>query len=112
MLPPQHRLTDRRDFQKAYSRGIQKKGVFGKIVIFSRSDSGPSRFGISVSTKVGNAAVRNKVKRRIRTIFYSLLNEIGSGKDVIFVVWRADGDYLELNRDIAALLAVRMNGGS
>lgn len=105
MLPSQYRLTDRRDFQKAYSRGIQKKGKFGKLVVFSRDEKGPSRFGISVSAKVGNATVRNKVKRRVRDIFRSLLSGIGAGKDIIYVVWSAEGSYQELRQEITTLLS-------
>ncbi|MFZ2631893.1 MAG: ribonuclease P protein component [Desulfosalsimonadaceae bacterium] len=38
------------------------------IVIYTKGD-GPTRFGITVSKRVGNAVVRNRVKRLVREWF-------------------------------------------
>lgn len=39
------------------------------IVIYEEGDAGPPRVGITVSKRVGNAVVRNRVKRLVREWF-------------------------------------------
>ncbi len=48
-----------------------------------------SRFGFLVSKRIGNAAVRNKVKRRLREAVR--LNQVKSGWDALFIVRRGAG---------------------
>lgn len=43
----------------------------------------PSRVGFVVSTSVGNAVVRNRVKRRLRQLCSARLERLGTGVDVV-----------------------------
>lgn len=54
------------------------------VYALGRSDNEPPRFGASVSRKVGNAVVRNTVKRRLRAAFRELAPGLGS-VDVVAV---------------------------
>ena len=63
------------------------------------------RFGICVSKKIGNAVVRNKIKRRVKDI----IDKSGlhfSCKDYIIVVKKsaADAQYFDLKEDLIKLL--------
>lgn len=66
MLPPDHRLTDADAFRAA-SRG-RRSGSRTLIVHLGQSEGGVGqpRVGLVVSKAVGNAVVRNRVKRRLR----------------------------------------------
>ena len=69
MLPPDHRLTRSDDFRLAV-RGGRRAGSHTLVLhVGDASDvSGPSKVGFVVSKQVGNAVVRNRVKRRLRHV--------------------------------------------
>ncbi len=63
-----------------------------------------SRFGFLVSKRIGNAVVRNKVKRRLRDVIR--LEPVDAGWDVIFIARRGadSSDYHQLKRAAGGLL--------
>lgn len=65
-LPSAHRLKRRRDFDAVFRTG--RKEVHKRLILWTlaRPDRGASRLGLSVSRRVGNAVVRNRVKRVLR----------------------------------------------
>lgn len=62
----------------------------------------PIRLGITVSRKVGNAVVRNRVKRRIREWFRAQREPLGAGVDLV-VIGRAAAAGLEYSNFAAEL---------
>jgi ribonuclease P protein component len=61
------RLKQRADFLAAAKGAKAPAGAF-VLQARERGDAAPSRFGFTVSKKVGNAAERNRVRRRLREI--------------------------------------------
>lgn len=58
------------------------------IVQISKHEDGsarPSRFGLVVSKKIGNAVRRNFVKRRFREVLRSCISSEISGMDIILI---------------------------
>ena len=47
------------------------------------NDLGVTRFGITVSGRVGNAVVRNKVRRRLREAVRARLDRLTRGIDIV-----------------------------
>lgn len=85
MLAKEYRLTKNNDFARVAQRG---KAVFGREISLKwiKNDLDHSRFGIVVSLKIDKrAAVRNRVKRRIRAILKKHLSEFVSGYDFLFL---------------------------
>ena len=72
------------EFRRIYRKG--RSAVFPCMVVYcQRNRAGRSRLGITVSTKLGKAVVRNKVRRRLREIYRLNKDRMIPGYDVIIV---------------------------
>ncbi|GAC1410915.1 MAG: hypothetical protein NVSMB69_13140 [Novosphingobium sp.] len=73
----------------------------------------PMRFGVTVTKKIGNAVVRNRMKRRFRTLLRELLPQHGiAGADHV-MIGREGGverDFAALRRELIEALARAMAG--
>ena len=56
------------------------------LVIYAKKTGEPTCFGISISSKVGNAVTRNRIKRQIKEILRLNESAIQDGYAIIFVV--------------------------
>jgi len=70
-LPRRRRIAERRDFQLTYDAGAKRHGRF--VVAFARAGAAAeARLGITVTKKVGDATLRNLLKRRVREMLLKL----------------------------------------
>ena len=76
------RLTDSSEFERVYRRGTAFRGKLLSVHAFP-NELGTLRLGLSVSKKVGNAVVRNTLRRRLREIFASFAPRSGSELDLV-----------------------------
>lgn len=93
------------EFRRIYRKG--KSAVSPQLVIYcQRNHRGHSRLGVSVSTKLGCAVVRNRVRRRIREIYRLNKAKMLPGYDLIVVarVRAVETDYQKLDRTYLRLL--------
>lgn len=93
------------EFRRVYQSG--KSAATGLIAVYYRKNRrGESRLGITVSTKVGKAVVRNKVRRRLREIYRHREGNIRAGQDIVIVarVKSRYAAYAELERDVCRSL--------
>jgi ribonuclease P protein component len=101
-------LTKRADFLAA-NRGRRHATPGFVLLIRDRQDSDPAiRVGFTVTKKIGNAVVRNRMKRRFRALTRELLPAGGMpGADHV-LIGRAGGierDFALLRADFAKALA-------
>ena len=86
-------------FRRIYRKG--KSSVQPCLVVYcQKNKQGRTRLGVTVSTKLGKAVVRNRVRRRLREIFRLNQSGLAQGYDMILVArTRAVGaEYRELER--------------
>lgn len=99
------RLRHKRDFERAYGgRRCRRVGCLVVYVVPNSRDQ--LRLGLSVGRKVGNAVVRNLVKRRLREAFRTLHQDHPGGSDVVINVQPHDILPLE---EYAALLGTALS---
>lgn len=77
-------LNQNKLFKRLYYRGKKVQGRF-MVMFFMRGQAGVRRLGITVSTKIGKAVVRNRVRRLIREAYRALEPRIKPGFDVVVV---------------------------
>ena len=93
------------EFRRIYAKG--RSGVSPYLVVYVRPNRrGRNRLGVTVSTKLGHAVVRNRVRRRIREIYRLNKAKMLPGYDLIVVarVRAVETDYQKLDRTYLRLL--------
>jgi len=78
-------LTENTLFKRLYYRG--KKSISPQMVLYympNRLDC--NRLGITVSTKIGHAVVRNRMRRLVREAYRSEEQHCKVGYDIVIVV--------------------------
>ena len=86
-LDPSGRLTvlrKRAEFVKVQNKGKRHRGRSLLLMVYP-NDSDKSRIGLTVSRKVGNAVVRNRVRRRLREAIRANPERFASGQDYVFI---------------------------
>ena len=72
------------EFRRIYRKG--KSLVSPQMVLYwQKNRQGQSRLGITVSTKLGHAVVRNRCRRRLREVYRLHTPELKQGYDIILV---------------------------
>ncbi len=94
-------IAARRDFLAA-NAGTRAAMPGFVLLLRARADGDPAiRLGLTVTKKIGNAVVRNRMKRRLRAVAQDVLADHGQpGADHV-LIGRAGG----IERDYAALHA-------
>jgi ribonuclease P protein component len=72
------------EFRRLYQKG--KSAAAPSLVVYFRKNHGKeNRLGITVSNKIGNSVVRNRVRRRMREIYRLNEARIVRGIDLVVV---------------------------
>lgn len=90
-------------FRRLYQRGKSAAGRY--VVVYCRKNGLPyNRLGLTVSTKVGHAVVRNRIRRRLREAYRLSEGQFFSGYDIVVVARTraASATYQELSQGLIA----------
>ena len=104
-------IRKRSDFLAA-NRGLRVARP-GFVLLARPNDGQGKRYGITVTKKIGNAVVRNRMKRRFRELLWSALPESGLPDHDHVLIGREGGverDFAQLREELGAALARAAEG--
>ena len=99
-------LKKNHEFRRIYNKG--KSAVSHCAVVYiRRNGTSRNKLGITVSTKIGNAVTRNRVRRRLKEIYRLNEESLSPGFDIVIVarVQSRHVGYKELESAVLALFA-------
>lgn len=83
-FPKVARLRRRREFLEVQRTGARRHTQH--LVLIRRPVAGPtSRLGVTVSSRVGDAVIRNRVKRILREVFRGCRSAIRPPADIVVI---------------------------
>ena len=100
------RLLRSADFDRTLRGGRRASSDYLALFV-SDNELGRPRVGLAVSKKLGNAVVRNRIKRRLRELVRPLVTRAKGGRDVVIVA-RAravDAEFARLRQEMEMLWA-------
>jgi ribonuclease P protein component len=102
------RIKKNEDFQVVFKKGKSFANRQFVIYIFDKPDQKQFRIGLSVSKKLGNAVLRNRVKRYIREVVKELKENISPNKDYIIIARKpaADMDFHQINASLQHVMKI------
>lgn len=80
-----YRVKKEADFQKVFHQGNSVANRQFVVYVLDKPDQSHFRVGISVGKKIGNAVMRNTVKRKIRQSLHELDKELKADKDFLVI---------------------------
>ena len=93
-----NRLSRSRDFDAVYRQGRSVSTRFLTLWWYKREETvGAPRLGFAVPKAVGNAVVRNRIKRQLRDIVRARLETVPATNDYVLVVRQGLPEAAEAN---------------
>jgi len=77
-------LKKNNEFRYVFSAGNRKSGRY-VILYMLPGKQERNRVGIIVKKNIGNAVQRNKIKRRLREVWWNRCNQLISGYDIVIL---------------------------
>ncbi|MBS4762168.1 ribonuclease P protein component [Carnobacteriaceae bacterium zg-ZUI252] len=84
-MKKEFRVKSEMDFKKIFDKRQSKANKQFVIYYLEKENQTHIRVGLSVSKKLGNAVVRNGIKRKIRRAFHELKGSFQTNYDIIVI---------------------------
>ena len=108
-FPRSVRIRSRADYLRIQRNGRGHRGRY-LILLHNANNLPTSRFGITVSRKIGNAVARNRLKRKFREIQRLNRHRILPGNDIIMIA-RGPAGQAEFNEIETEFMKLALKSG-
>ncbi|RFU67254.1 ribonuclease P protein component [Peribacillus saganii] len=100
------RIKKNDEFQLVFQKGKSFANRQFVIYILDKPEQDHFRIGLSVSKKIGNAVMRNQIKRYIRQAFLELMDDVKIGRDLIIIARKpvAEMDFFQVKNSLIHVL--------
>lgn len=107
-MKKEFRVKKNKEFQEAFKKGKSFANRQFVVYILRKEEQNHFRIGLSVSKKIGNAVMRNQIKRYVRQAFLELEEEIKPQYDLIVIARKpvAEMDFYEVKKSLIHVLKV------
>lgn len=85
MLQKVYRLKKKSDIQLLFKKGKSIADPYLVLYLYKRTEGQHPRIAFAVSKKIGNAVVRNRIKRLLREGVRPYVSQLDRNYDIIFV---------------------------
>ena len=109
-FPKRARLTKRSEFL-TLSREGKRVHTSHFVVLSQANETGADRLGITVTTRVGNAVARNRIKRLVREFFRRRERDALHDQDIVIIAKRG-AERLSLSEVAGELRSALIQGRS
>jgi ribonuclease P protein component len=109
IMKKQGRITKNREFQDVFKQGIST--ATRGLVLYQMPNGYPlNRTGFITSKKIGNAVIRNRVRRLLREAYRMYAVDIKTGYDLVFIA-RQPAATFDFNKAVAEMKRLLQRGG-
>ena len=102
------RVKKNKDFQEAFKKGKSFANRQFVVYALKKEEQDNFRIGLSVSKKLGNAVVRNQIKRYVRQSILELKGLLKEGNDYIIIARKpaSEMDFFEVKKSLTHVFKV------
>ncbi|TSB47539.1 ribonuclease P protein component [Alkalicoccobacillus porphyridii] len=102
----EQRIKKNEEFSAVFNHGRSVANRQFVLYVLKKEDQEQLRLGLSVSKKVGNAVMRNRIKRLIRTVFQEKQETLLPNCDYVVIARKptASMDYQEFHASLAHVM--------
>lgn len=106
LMKKDYRIKKNKEFQDVFQHGKSTANRQFVVYVLDKQDVEHFRIGLSVSKKIGNAVVRNRVKRLIRQFFLEHKEAVDQKKDYVIIARKpvAEMNYQEVKGSLQHVL--------
>lgn len=107
-MKKEFRIKKNKEFQVAFQKG--QSFANRQFVVYSlrKEDQDFFRIGLSVSKKLGNAVMRNQIKRYVRQAILELQDQLAPGNDYVIIARKptSEMDFFEVKKSLTHVFKV------
>ena len=99
-FPKSHRILRRVDIRAVYDQGTPYRNAGFHLFVMPHKQTGPTRIGLTTTRTLGNAVVRNRLRRWARETYRMHYSNLETGWDLVLNYHRqlAEVDRKEFDR--------------
>jgi len=102
------RIKKNKEFQEAFQKGYSFANRQFVVYALKKEGQDTFRIGLSVSKKIGNAVVRNQIKRYIRQSIFEIKDLLATENDYVIIARKpaSEMDFFEVKKSLTHVLKV------
>ncbi|WP_240376322.1 ribonuclease P protein component [Bacillus piscicola] len=103
-----YRIKKNHEFSRVFDKGVSSANRQFVVYVLDKPEQSHFRVGITVSKKMGNAVVRNRIKRVLREILHEIGSQLVQEKDYIIIARKpiVDMSYKDIKKSLRHVLRV------